>query len=230
MDTLDHAVKTAGMRARGDEGDLRIGVHALTAGCFLDRLLERFHGKHPNVRLQISEGTARDAQLMVREDRLDIAFMAGSCEIPDLKSRAIWCDRLMVALSVRHPLAARRDVEWRQLAEETFLVRIGGAGPQAHDLIVVRSVGKWLMPAIQRVDVERSTLMSMIAGGHGISLFVEEGTAANTANVTFLPISDEPETIKFSAIWSPRNRDPALLNLLTLATKMGCPHPKSDSE
>ena len=217
---LDHAIKTVGMRSRGEEGEVRIGVHALTAGCFLDRLLERFHGKHPGVRLHITEGTARDAQLMVREGKLDIAFMAYDHEIPDLNSRVIWRDRLMVALPPRHSLAGRSEIGWRQLSEETFLVRHGGTGPQVHDLIVARSAGKWQTPAIRRVDVERSTLLSMIAAGYGISLFVEEGISASTANVAFLPIHDEPETIAFSAVWSPSNRASALAKLLILATEM----------
>ncbi|MGI6247307.1 MAG: LysR family transcriptional regulator [Pseudochelatococcus sp.] len=229
MGILDHAIKTAGMQARGEEGKLDIGVHVLAAEGFLDRLLKWFHGKYPRIRLHITEGTARDTQLMVREGRLDVAFMAFSHDIPDLNSRVIWRDRLMVALPTRHPLATRQDVEWRQLAEETFLVRQGGTGPQVHDLIVSRSTGKWLTPTILRVDVSHCTLLPMIAAGHGISLFVEEGAAAGAANVAFLPITDEPETIPFSAVWSPRNRDPALSNLLTLATKMANSEPKSDS-
>ncbi|MCJ2876643.1 LysR family transcriptional regulator [Rhizobium pusense] len=229
MSILDHAIKTAGMQARGEEGKLSIGVHAVTPGCFIDRLLERFHGKHPRIHLNISEGTARDAQLMVREGKLDVAFMACTHDLPDLNSRLIWRDRLMVGLPPRHPLATEKDVEWRQLAEETFLVRNCGTGPQVHDLIVTRSAGKWRIPTIERLNIERSTLMSMIAVGHGISLFVNEGSVASAANVTFLPIRDEPEAIPFSAVWSPRNRDPGLFNLLTLATNMSRQHPKPDS-
>ena len=229
MGILDRAIQTAGMQSRGEDGEIRIGVHAITPGCFLNRLLESFQTEHPGVRPCITEGTARDTQLMVREGQLDAAFMAGNYEIPDLNCRVIWHDRLMVALPARHALAAQQNLEWRQLAEETFLVRHNGTGPQVHDLIVARSAGKRLTPAIQRVDVERSTLMSMIAAGHGISLFVKESTAAAMANVVFLPILDEPETIPFSAVWSPRNRDPLLSNLLALATKMGRSHPKSDS-
>ena len=219
MGILDRAIKIAGMQARGEDGELRIGVHALTPGCFLDGLFERFHEAYPGVSLHITEGTARDAQLMVREGRLDLAFMACTHEIPDLNSRVIWRDRLMVALPGGHPLATTQVVEWRQLAEETFLVRHGGTGPQVHDLIVTRSAGKWPTPTIRRFDVGQSALVSMIAAGHGVSLFVEEGAAANTANVAFLPIRDEPETIPFSVVWSPSNRTPALINLLTLATE-----------
>ncbi len=220
MGILDRAIKTAGMQARGEDGELRLGVHALTPGCFLDRLLKRFHADHPGVGLHITEGTARDAQLMVRESRLDLAFMACTHAIPDLNSRVIWRDRLMVALPAGHPLTAMPDVEWRHLAGETFLVRHGGTGPQVHDLILLRSAGKWPTPTILRHEVGRDALLSMIAAGHGVSIFVKEGAAANTANVAFLPIRDEPETIPFSAVWSPHNQSQPLRNLLALASQI----------
>lgn len=226
---IDHAIITAGMQARGEDGDLRIGVHALTPDSILDRLIRRFHSEYPGIRLHIAESTAREAQLMVRDGKLDLAFMACTHEIPDLHSRVFWRDRLMVALSVKHPLAARQDVEWRQLAQETFLVRQGGTGPQVQDLILLRSAGKWLIPPVQRFDVGRTALLSMIAAGHGISLFAEEGAATSAANVTFLPISDEPETIAFSAVWSPQNRDPSLKKLLALASRMCSPQQEPDS-
>ena len=229
MGILDRAIKTAGMPARGEEGELHIGLHALTQGCFLDQLLGRFRSEHPCVRLRITEGTARDAQIMIREGQLDTAFMACTHEIPDLHSRVVWRDYLMAALPVGHHLATQADVEWRQLSAEIFLVRYGGTGPQVHDLIVTRAAGKWPVPTILRFDVGRSALLSMVAAGHGISLFVADGATSSMANVAFLPIRDEPETIPFSAVWSPRNRNPTLLSLLTLATEMGRLRPKSDS-
>src|SRR3546814_1071926 len=78
--------------------------------------------------------------------------MACTHQIPARNSRVIWRDRLMVALPVKHPLAAQSDVEWLHLADETFLVRHSGTGPQVHDLIVARAAGKWLTPTIQRFD------------------------------------------------------------------------------
>ncbi len=135
----------------------------------------------------------------------------------------------MAALPVGHHLATQADVDWRQLSAEIFLVRYGGTGPQVHDLIVTRAAGKWPVPTILRFDVGRSALLSMVAAGHGISLFVADGSTSSMANVAFLPIRDEPETIPFSAVWSPRNRNPTLLSLLTLATEMGRLRPKSDS-
>ena len=221
IEILDTAIKAVASRTSGPQDNLHIGVHALLPGGFLDRLLERFHREHSLVDLHISEGTARDAQIMVRERKLDLAFMACTYELPDLHSRVIWHDRLIAALPATHPLAAEASVTWAQLAGEIFLVREGGTGPQVHDLIVTRSAGRWPVPEIRRPDVGCGSLLSMIAAGYGVSLFVKEKAATATPNVVFLPISDEPETIAFSAVWSPSNRSPALKNFLTLATDLG---------
>lgn len=98
-----------------------------------------------------------------------------------------------------------------------FWLAPGGAGPQAHDHIVLRLAGKWSQPQIQRLDVERDTLMSMVAQGYGITLTSEAAAQAPFPGVVFRPILDEPEPITFSVLWSPHNRSQALLNLLTLA-------------
>ena len=220
IDQLDQAVKTAGMLARGEQGSLRIGVYALVPGGFLDRLLERFRSQHGLIALHITEGTACETQMQVRDGRLDIAFMASTHEIPDLHSRVLWSDRLMVALPAQHPLAQEPEIEWRHLAKETFLVRHNGTGPQVNDLIVLRSAGRWPVPPIRRFDVGRDSLVSMVARNLGIALTVEEN-AVHCSHVAFRPILDEPKPVAFSAVWSPHNRSTALQNLLALASGMG---------
>lgn len=45
--------------------------------------------------------------------KLNAAFMAGDHEIPDLHSRVVRRDRLMVALSAKHRLTTEPEVEWR---------------------------------------------------------------------------------------------------------------------
>lgn len=218
---LEEAISMAGMQARSEESEIAVGVHALTQGGFLDKLLVRFRSEHPGVRLNITEATARDAQIMLREGQLDLAFMACTHELADLNSRVIWCDRLMAALPVSHYLARESDVTWRQLAEETFLVRRGGTGPQVGDLVVMRSAGRWPRPQILRLDVGRDALFAMIAAGQGVSLFVEDSVLFNSDTITVLPVRDEQETVAFSAVWSPRSCDPALSRLLAMATEMG---------
>lgn len=220
IDHLDHAVMTAGMVARGELGSLRIGIHALIPGGFLATLIERYREQHPGIEVEIAEGTARDSVMRLRADQLDATFVAGSPKFPDCHSRRIWSERLLAVLPSRHSLADGEGVAWADLAGETFIVRHGGTGPQVHDHIVMRLANNSPGLSIMRFDVERGTLLSMVAQGYGITIIGEATSPMHAPGATFLPILDEPEPLVFSAIWSPQNRSPALRSLLDLAGAM----------
>ncbi len=220
VDQLDNAVKTASLAASGECGRLHIGVHGLIAGSFLDHLLTRFRAQYPAIAVEVAERSARDAIMHLRAHGLDVAFLVGTFDLPDCHSRPIWTEPLVAALPSNHRLAGRSGVIWSDLADETFLVRHGGTGPQVHDHIVLRLAGGWPPPAIQRFEVERGTLLSMVAQGFGITLLGAASQLSPAAGVTFLPITDEPEPVVFSAVWLPQNRSASLRNLFALATKM----------
>lgn len=219
MEHLEHAVRTAGAIARGEQGRLRVGLYSSILAGFIAELLGQFRELHPAVDLQISEGRARDTIREVREARLDVAFVVGAPASGDCHSKPLWTEALVVALRERHPLAGVQSVRWSELAGENFVARRGGAGPQVHDHIVLRLAEHWSQPRIQRFDVERDTLMSMVAQGYGITLTSEAAARASFPGVVFRPILDEPEPIAFNAVWLPHNRNPALLTILALAQR-----------
>lgn len=142
VDQLDHAVKTAGMAAAGECGRLRISVYALIPRSFLAELIRQYRKDHPGIEVEITEGTARDAVMQLRADRLDVAFVAGKPELPDCHTRTIWTEPLMAVLPDGHRLAEQSAITWADLVGETFLVRHGGTGPQVHDHIVLRFAGR----------------------------------------------------------------------------------------
>jgi DNA-binding transcriptional LysR family regulator len=220
VDHLDHAVKSAGMAALGKCGRLRVGVHGLIPHSFLANLIGRYRDAYPAVEIEIAEGTARETIRLLRVEQLDIAFVVGSPDPPDCRSRPIWTEPLVAALPDRHPLAKQEHVTWSELAGETFLVRPSGPGPQVHDHILMRLAGRWPAPTILRLGVERASLLSMVGQGFGVTLFGAASSLLPVAGVRFLPIADEPEPVVFSAVWSPFNQSAALRNLLDLADKM----------
>ncbi|MFK0209516.1 LysR family transcriptional regulator [Agrobacterium sp. NPDC090283] len=221
VDQLDHAVKTASLAASGDCGRLCIGLHGLIPGSFLDGLLARYRAKYPGILVEMVEGTARDAIMQLRAHRIDVAFLVGRFDLPDCHSRPIWTEPLVAALSSNHRLAAQQGVTWSDLVGETFLARHGGTGPQVHDHLLLRLAGRWPPPSIQRFDVERGTLLSIVAQGFGITILGAANGLFPMNGVVFLPITDEPEPVVFSAVWLPQNRSASLRNLLALATEMG---------
>ncbi|OIQ93500.1 Hca operon transcriptional activator [mine drainage metagenome] len=217
IEHLDYAVKTAGMIARGEQGQLRVGLHSSIADGFLPDLLNRYRNLHPSVDIEIVEGRTCDIIRYVREERLDVAFVLGTPTIEDCHSKPLWSETLVVALPADHILAKVEEVRWADLVAETFLVRHGGGGPQMYDHVVLRLAEHWLQPSIRRLDIGRDTLMSMVAQGYGITLTSQAMTKVSFPDVVFRPILDEPEPIVFSAVWSPFNRGQTLRDFLNLA-------------
>ncbi len=217
IDQLEHAIMTAGMIARGEQGSLRVGLSTSIGAGFLAALLTEFRQSHPDIAFEHAEGQAREMIMQVRQELLDVAFVIGVPNAEDCHSRQLWIERLVVVLPKDHVLAAAQGVTWQDLASETFLVRHDGDGPQMQDYII-RRLAEWdYRPDIQRHGVQRDTLMHMIARGEGVTLAGEAAALVPVHGITFLPVTDEPEPIVFSAVWSPFNRSRPLRDLLDLA-------------
>jgi DNA-binding transcriptional LysR family regulator len=168
----------------------------------------------------VVERRSSETTSQVREGKLDIAFVMGAGDMPDCHARPLWTEAFVIALPVRHPMAAADQLLWSDLVSETFLVRHGCAGPQLQNHIVRRLSERERTPNLRRCDVGRDTLMHMAAASEGITLTSEATAHVPFPGVTFRQIADETEQATFSAVWSPQNGSPALKNLLDLATEM----------
>lgn len=217
---LDHAIRTVGAISIGAVGRLHIGLQFSIAAGFLADLFRRYREEHPNVELVLAEGPSAETIRRIREGSLDIAFIAGEVNAPDCHSRQIWNETLVIAVQTDHRLAIADQILWQDLTSDVFIIRQGGTGPQLQDHIVRRIVEQGKTPHLRRFDVERDTLMHMVADGEGITLTSEAATHVQFPGVVFRPIADEAEQAWFSAVWSPHNRSQVLKNLLDLAAEM----------
>ncbi|MBU2655539.1 type 2 periplasmic-binding domain-containing protein [Acidomonas methanolica] len=85
---------------------------------------------------------------------------------------------------------------------------------------MLRLAGRWPAPSILRFDVGRGTLLSMVGKGFGITIVGAATALLPTSGVAFVPFTDEPEPVTFTAVWLPSNRSTPLRNLLVLAAEM----------
>ncbi|KRA52017.1 MULTISPECIES: LysR substrate-binding domain-containing protein [Pseudomonadota] len=221
IDHLDHAIRTAGAISSGATGQLAIGLISSIAGGFLADLRASFRAEHPDVEQIVTEGPSAQTVALVRDGKLDVALVLDPVDAPDCHSRLLWSEPYLIALPAAHPLAMSDSITWSDLAPETFLVRTAGGGPQLFEHIVRRIAERGRSPHVQRRDVGRDTLMHMVASGEGVTLVSETARHMNVPGIVLRAIADETEQARFSAIWSPHNRSPALMNLLDLAAQMG---------
>jgi DNA-binding transcriptional LysR family regulator len=231
LEQLDHAVKSAGCIASGEVGQLRISVPTTITAGFLADLLKNYREQWPNIEVEIVDGRADDAITQIRDGKLDVAFVVGAPDLPDCHCRQFWSEALLAALPESDARARVDTLCWQDVAGDQFLVRQDGTGPQIHDRITRHFNERGCAARVKRCNVERCMLFSMVAQGYGITLCGEAVSKLAFPGVTCVPLSDEPEPFKFSAVWSPHNTSKALRTLIAMAHKMSAKlHNPGDNE
>lgn len=200
---------------RSEKGRVRIGIFSSIASGFLADLLRAFHARHPKVHVELVDGDPRDHVAAVRRIRLDVAFVTGTRNLPDCDTTALWSERVFVVLPQTHGMAGKEALDWSDLEKETFIVSDVAPGQEIHDYLVQRLARLGYNPEIRLQHVGRDNLMPLVALGRGLTLTSEATTDIQFPGIAYRPIAGE--TLPFSAVWSPRNDNPAFRRLLSLA-------------
>ena len=217
---LDYAVKTAAAAGRGTIGRLDIGILSSMGAGFLREVIRIYRERHAGVAMQVLEGASLEQIALVRESRLDVAFVLGTPNVPNCDTAQLWTEHIFVALPLGHALCGSEGISWEALRDEHFIVCQTEKGRAMHDHLITRLAQMGYNPSVQRLDVGRETLMHLVALGLGVSLTSEAMAATQFPEVTFRPIAGDMAKIPFSAVWLPTNDNPAFRRFLSLARSL----------
>ncbi|OYZ95800.1 MAG: hypothetical protein B7X99_14875 [Rhizobiales bacterium 17-65-6] len=123
-----------------------------------------------------------------------------------------------MAISDTHPLSAKSELGWSDLPHEVFLVRPGGPGEEVRDYLKLRLNDVGGQPQFLVQNIDRYSLLGLVASRRGIVPVLESETAISIPGVSYRPIAGE--VLPFFAITSPRNDNPAARTLLRMAQMM----------
>src|SRR5229473_3278010 len=217
---LDDAVQVAGAAGRGVIGHLNIGILSSMAAGFLREVIRAYRARHAKVEMHILEGASREQIALVRESRLDVAFVLGAPDLPSCDVIQLWTEQIFVALPQGHMLCDCDEITWESLRDEKVILCQSELGGAIHDRLVTRLAQLGCSPCIERLDVGREALMHLVALGLGVSFTSEATVATQFPEVTFRPIAGDAARIPFSAVWLPNNDNPAFRRFLSLARLM----------
>ncbi|WP_205961476.1 LysR family transcriptional regulator [Paracoccus endophyticus] len=200
---------------RAENGSVRIGIYSSIASGFLAELLQAYGHRHAKVQIGLIDGNPDEHVAAIRQLRLDVAFLTGTRDWPDCDSVRLWSERVFAVLPDRHALSALEELTWHDLVDEPFIVSEAAPGQEIHDHLVRRLADLGWHPEIHVQSVGRDNLLPLVAIGRGLTLVSEAMTVARLPGITYRPIAGE--ILPFSAVWSPRNDNPAFRRLLSMA-------------
>jgi DNA-binding transcriptional LysR family regulator len=221
LDEYDALVSAARSVQSSETGRLTIGFcTSLSAGNLHDTVLS-FRRQLPRVELMAVERSRLRLATALRSGALDVLIVTGG--LPSLESRTmrLRSERVLVALPQDHALAAREMLYWTDLRGETVLLSHYDPGRELEDLLISKLASPEDRPKIQRHEVGRGIIKSLVGMKAGISLVLESDMGANFAGLVYRDLRDGggPSRFDYSAYWRAENENPALKVFLKMLSE-----------
>ncbi len=221
LEQIDALVATGRSIGRGEAGRLSIGFcTSISAGNLRSTLLD-FKKRFPHIEIATTERPRALLMNALRSGTLDALVVTGEPPQSDNKTLRLWSERVLVAFREDHSLAEHDVVRWTDLRNETVLLSHHDPSREFEDLIISKIGSADDRPRIDRHDVSRGMVKSLISMGLGISLVMESDMGAKFAGLVYRELRDGTGSsrIDFSAHWRPDNENPALHGFLQLLSE-----------
>lgn len=171
---LERAVHVTQRAARGEQGQLRIGI-APTAPFhpFVPQCIRGFRSAYPGIKLAIGEGLSDEVRSQLLDDRIDVAFVRVSRMGDErLAVTPILEEPLIAALPRHHPLARPRGGVIASLAvlRGDPFVLYGPPGTGIYDATVEACAAEGFMPFVAQLAPRITSTLGFVGAGMGVAL------------------------------------------------------------
>ena len=219
FEALDLGVQEARRAASGQTGRIAVGYLASVAFSGLAELVGAFRARSPAVDVALHELTLTEQIEGIKDGRLDVGFLRGPLRDPDLSSRLVRSEPLMVILPAGHPLVAHRRLALSQLAGEPFVSYPRHRGPAYFDLLMRLCHDAGFTPRIVQ-EATQLDIVALVAAGFGVAIVPGSLRHARRPGAVFRPIVGQPRTDLLVA-WRPDNTTPNLRDFLEVLREVG---------
>lgn len=221
LDQLDALAAVAKATGRGEAGRLAIGFcTSLTTGNLRASLLD-FRGRFPQIEVAVVERRRAHLTTALHNGVLDVLITVGRIPSSNHSTKPLWNERVYAALPAEHQLATKEAVYWTDLRNQTVILSLYDPGREIEDLLVSKLVSSLERPKIERHDVSRGVIKSLVTMGAGISIVLESDLGATFSGLVYRELRDGtgPSVLSYSAFWQNDNANPALETFLKLLSE-----------
>ncbi len=168
---------------------LSIGMYALLPLC-----LERFNNIYPDHQVSVTIDNSQLIKQQLQNAEIDLGILAADLSKTEFKSQILWQDRMSFFCAPNHPLAAKTDLKFTDLADYPFLLREKGCISRHLFEKLCRKYKLNLKPAWQSVSNFSIVRAIKDLNGIMISPFIE--VEKNIANKEIVPLNIEEEGLE----------------------------------
>lgn len=124
---FDMALEDLDAQSKGLGGKVVVAAAPSVLTRILPQIIVAFHAAHPDASLRLDEMNAGEVHDTVAKGEVDFGIAGDWRALPDIHFQPLFSDTMGVVCRHDHPLAARDQVSWHELAEHPFV----GLGPES---------------------------------------------------------------------------------------------------
>lgn len=219
LQRIDRASRMARVVAKGKRGRLEIGTTSSLVYREVPRIVRRFNDEAPDVDVQLIEMSSADQIDHLLRGQLHAGFVNGDTAPPKLASLALRADEFVACLPDDHPLAGRRRVTLKALADQRFVMFSRDVAPANYDNVIAVFSRAGIHPVTAHSARQWLTIVALVANGMGVSLVPRSLARSAVHGVRFVRLSDRVATAPAMLAWNPRYHPPALDAFLNTARR-----------
>ena len=180
--------------AHGDTGTLTVAIVGTLASTGVAEQLGRFRAAHPGVRVLLRTGTSVEVSSLVRRGEATLGLRYFADPAPDLVSRDLYREPMVVIAAAAHPLAKARRVAPARLRGEPWVAFPSrrGAAVDPFGQVLARALLAAGLDGTEIVPIDSLTAQKrLVEAGFGVALVpssaVREELARGSLHILDVP-------------------------------------------
>ncbi|HTF65512.1 MAG TPA: LysR substrate-binding domain-containing protein [Edaphobacter sp.] len=219
--SADSAVANVQRSIRGEVGTLTIGFFVGGTGTFFPAIIKEFKRCFQDVQVSLAEMPPAMHHKALQSGTIDIAFTrpVQPSHAATLRSEHFHSESLNAVMLKSHPLAKKRGILIRELADERFILNDRNHSPVAFDKVISLCAQAGFSPRIGATATVSSGMIPLVEAGEGVAILPHGPHILRANEVVFVPLADHMAFIDLVIAWAPQHENPVLRSFLELALK-----------
>jgi DNA-binding transcriptional LysR family regulator len=176
----------------GLRGSLRIGFVGSATYALLPRILPPFRKAYPAVDVVLVETTTVEFVRDLDRGTMDVGLIRiPLLETADVNIVVVERDQLLVALRSDDPLARRRQIKLKTLADRPFILYANRS--VLHQTITLACQRAGFLPQVAQQATQVNTMLCLVESGLGIALVPAVAARHAPPGIKFVSLADAPQ-------------------------------------
>ena len=214
IELSERAVLATGRAARGETGQLSIGVPPTVLLSNLPTVISKFRARYRELDFRLTEGATSAIEDKVRSGELHLGFLRETVPQEPLHSRVYLEEPVVALLPAKHPLTKRTSLQLRDLRDEDFVFFPRIVGPALHDKLTSACATAGFHPRIVQEATQWQSVVAFVEAGAGVALAPDCVRSFHRKGVAVFPIPKLTTTVHVCWLGE---LEPAARNFLKLA-------------